>query len=81
MRDLIIGYKIQYTGYQEVNVLFGNIFHSIYKSYMQSERRSIRINMLNTLYFELLMVNKLYEKKTWKNLFIKQFNKVLKEHI
>ena len=39
MLNIVIGYKIQYKEYNDINIILGYVTYTIYKCYMKSERR------------------------------------------
>ena len=62
MLNIVIGYKIQYKEYNDVNIILDYVTYTIYKCYMKSERRLKQIYMLKMLFDELLTLKK-YNKK------------------
>ncbi len=81
MYEIVIGYKVQYKEFQDINLILSQIAYSIYKSYMKSERRSKVINMLQILYFDLLTLETYFNSKKAPRQTIIKFNKALREFV
>lgn len=78
MYEIVIGYKIMYKFYQEINILLSHVTFAIYKSYMMSERRTKPVNMLLTLYDDLFTLEKYYQKKAHNVTIVTKFIKELR---
>ena len=63
MFELVIGYKTEFKEYQDINIILSQVFYTIYKGYIKSERRTNQINMLKILYYDLLTLCKYFESK------------------
>ena len=81
MYEIVIGYKIQYKEFQEINLILSQITYSIYKSYMISERRSKTINILKIWYYDLLTLETYFDNKKSPRQTIIRFNNALREFV
>jgi hypothetical protein len=71
--EIVIGYKYEMTGYNDINILINHIIYVVYKSYFISERRTKVVNMLKILYSDLLILVKYFEKTDKSHYMIKKF--------
>ena len=78
LQNLIFGYKLEILEYQPLNMLLNIIAYCIYKTYFKSERRTKSLNIINILYYDILIIVKYYENKNVRIDFLKQFQKFLK---
>ena len=63
LRNIIVGYKIESSTYDDVNIIMSYACFSIYKCYIISERRSKIIDMKNMLIRDLNTVTQYYQKR------------------
>jgi hypothetical protein len=77
-QDIIIGYKVNFTEYNEINLFLSQVTYTIYKCYMMSERRTKLTNMMKILYYDMLTLDKYLDKSNTSNTIIKKIIKRLK---
>lgn len=79
LKSLVVGYKIGYAAYADINTILNLVGFCIYKCYYISEKRSTHVNILPIFIYEF---NELYSYKNLKSKitpFLKLFRKYLTE--
>ena len=78
---LLIGYKSEFRRYDDFNILLNIIGFIIYKSFLISNRRKERINILQILYNDLLTLKYYYQEKSKDHVFLFKFIELLKDKL
>ena len=79
MYNIVVGYKVSHKTYYDFNILIGQIMYTVYKCYFKSDRRSKSINMLYSLYYDLLTLEKYFSKINSSRPIISKFASNLKD--
>ena len=73
LHDITIGDKTQYAAYHVINIILSEICFTIYKAYMQSERRTRQVDMSSILLDGLLILEKHYKTSETKHHLLSKF--------
>ena len=79
MFEIIVGYKVQYRAYEDLNIILSQIVYVSYKTYFMTERRTKGININRILYNDMLNLVKYFDFKKSVHNFINKFCNALKE--